>query len=152
MRFPRTRWVFFVLLGMVMTLPAIAGDSMFGKVTAVKRADLVRLEDQFGGYDIQLVGIVVPREGRLADEATRFVSKLVLDKNARMRLERQLRDGVVVARLFTADPEIGIRDVGAELVRAGLARKQDNFDYKYGELAAAEREARAAKRGLWGAQ
>ena len=152
MRFPRTTGVLSVLLGMVMALPAIAGDSMFGKVTAVKRADLVRLEDQFGGYDVQLVGIVVPREGRLADEATRFVIKLVLDKNARMRLERQLRDGVVVARLFTADPEIGIRDVGAELVRAGFARKQDNFDYKYGELAAAEREARAAKRGLWGAQ
>jgi endonuclease YncB( thermonuclease family) len=55
----------------------------------------------------------------------------------------------MLARLFTAEPAIGIGDVGLELVRAGLARRQPNYDYKYGELAAAEKEARTAKRGLW---
>jgi endonuclease YncB( thermonuclease family) len=142
----------FLLLVAGALSPLLAGDSMYGRVTEVRRANLVRLEDKFGGYDIRLVGIVIPQEGRIADRAAQFVKTLVLDKNARMRLERRGRDGVMIARLFTADPETGIKDVGAELVRAGFARKQEGYDYKYGELAAAERQARAEKRGLWGGQ
>jgi endonuclease YncB( thermonuclease family) len=57
----------------------------------------------------------------------------------------------MMARLFTDDPEIGIKEVGVELVRAGLARRQKGFDLKYGELAAAEKEAQGARRGLWAA-
>ena len=46
------------------------------------------------------------------------------------------------ARLLTADSVVGLnRDVGLELVRAGLARRRQDYDYKYGELSAAENEA-----------
>ena len=36
-----------------------------------------------------------------------------------------------------------------ELLRAGMARREEGYDYKYGELSAAEKEAQTAKRGLW---
>jgi endonuclease YncB( thermonuclease family) len=133
----------------VSVLPLFAGDSFYGKVTEVKSANLVRLESGQGGYDILIVGIDVPKEGPLAKAATQFVAKLVLGKNARMRLVGRNKNGEMVSRLFTDDPEIGIKDVGLELVRSGLAQRQKSYDYKYHELSQAENEAQKARRGLW---
>jgi endonuclease YncB( thermonuclease family) len=130
-------------------LPAHAGDSLYGKVTEVKRADLVTLDYGTGQYDLTLVGIDVPRDGPIAAQAIQFVSQLVLDKNARMRFQGRSEGGEMQVRLFTDDPSIGIKDVSVELVRAGLARRKQGFDFPYGELAKAEKEARAARRGLW---
>jgi endonuclease YncB( thermonuclease family) len=133
--------------------PAFGGDSLWGKVTQVKSANLVVLDYGNGEpdrtYDIRLVGIDAPREGAFARQAREFVSRLVLGKNARMRLVGKAKNGEMVARLTTDDPVVGIKDVGVELVRAGLARKAKGYDYKYDELAAAEIEAQSAKRGLW---
>ena len=98
---------------------------------------------------LQLIGIDIPDDAALADQGTDFVSSLVLGNNARMRLEGRTDSGEMLVRLFTDDPIDGIQDVAVELVRAGLARRQDEFDFKYGELAAAEDEARSANRGLW---
>jgi len=134
-------------------LPAFAGDSLYGKVPEVRSADVVILDYGKGQYVIRIIGIDVPKEGPIASEARQFVAKLVLEKNARMRLGSRTENGEMVCRLFTDDPVIGIKDVGLELVRAGLARRQPGedyqFGYKYGEFSAAEREAREAKRGLW---
>jgi endonuclease YncB( thermonuclease family) len=70
-----------------------------------------------------------------------------------MRLGSRSENGEMVARLLTDDPVNGIKDVGLELVRAGLARRQQGedaqFDYKYGDLSAAEREAQKARLGIW---
>jgi endonuclease YncB( thermonuclease family) len=153
----RNRRAIGVFLGLLIfgagLFPAFAGDSLYGKVTAVKSANVATLDYGTGKYDIRLIGIDVPKEGPLAREATQFVSKMVLEKNARMRFEGRTPNGEMLARLFTDDPVIGIKDVGLELVRAGLARRQEGkderFGYKYGELAAAEREAQKARRGLW---
>ncbi len=131
-------------------VPVSAGDSLYGKVTLVRSADLVSFDYGDGQYELRLIGIDVPREGPLATKATEFVSNLVLDKNARMRFEGRTESGEMMVRLFTDDPEIGIKEeVGVELVRSGLARRQKDFDFKYGELAAAEKEAQGARRGLW---
>lgn len=129
--------------------PASAGDSLYGKVTEVKSGNRVMLDYGAGTYDIRLVGIDVPLEGPIAKESVQFVSKLVLGKNARMRFEGRTPKGEMLARLFTDDPVIGIKEVAVELVRAGLAQRQKDFDFKYGELSKAETEARANRRGLW---
>jgi endonuclease YncB( thermonuclease family) len=97
------------------------------------------------------VGVDVPETGPFAERAKAFVSTMVLGKNARMRFERRNRQGEYESRLFTDDPDLGIRDVAVELLRAGLARRTRNYDYKYGELSAAEAEAQKARRGLWDA-
>lgn len=129
--------------------PAFAGDSFYGKVTEVKSGGLLILDSGDGQMELQLVGIDVPQEGPVAAQARAFVSNLVLGKNARMRADHRLPDGPMLARLFTDDPVTGIREVAVEMVRAGLARRQADYDFKYGELAAAEKDARAAQRGLW---
>lgn len=128
---------------------ASAGDSLYGKVTEVKSADVVTFDYGAGRYDLRLAGIDVPKEGPIATKAKQFVSDLVLGKNARMRFEGRRPNGEMMARLFTDDPAIGIKEVAVELVKAGLARRQKDYDFKYGELAAAEREAQSGRRGLW---
>jgi len=146
----RGRWAIVLSLAIlgVATTASFAGDSFWGKVTEVKDAGLVTLDNGKARYEVRLVGVEVPREGRIAGEAKDFVSRLVLGKNARVRLESKAK-GRMTGQLITDDPEIGLKDVGLELVRSGLARKSRGYDYKYGELAQAEREAREAKRGLW---
>jgi len=129
--------------------PLFPGDSLYGKVTEVKSADLVVFDYGVGRYDVRLAGIDVPKEGSIANEAKQFVTKMVLGKKARIRFEGRNKNGEMVSRLLTDDPEIGIKDIGLELVRAGLARRQRAYDYKYGELSKAESEAQKGRRGIW---
>jgi len=134
--------------------PVVAGDSVYGKITEVKSADVVLLDN--GGpkpFVIHIIGIDVPRQGPIASDAKQFVTVLVLNKNARARIGSRSENGDLVARLLADDAVMGTRDVGLELVRAGLARRRQGedvqFGYKYGELGTAERDARSARRGLW---
>jgi endonuclease YncB( thermonuclease family) len=153
----RNKYLIRALVGCVVMLiglvSAFAGDSIYGKVTEVKSADVVILDYGTGQYVIRIVGIDVPKEGAVAIQAKEFVAKLLLGKNARMRLDHRAENGEMVSQLLTADSEIGFKDVGVELVKEGLAQRQQGrdlqFGYKYGELNTAEREAREAKRGLW---
>lgn len=146
------KWSIASLLGLLILgaglVPAFAGDSLYGKVTAVKGGGVVTLDYGEGTYDIRIVGINMPAKEPFATQARDLLAGLVLGKNVRIRLE-QAEKGLLVSRLFTDDPVLGIKDVGVELVKAGLAQRQLNFDYKYGELAAAEAKAHAEKRGLW---
>lgn len=138
-----------LLFLMVGLCSVFAADSLYGRVTAVRSANLVVLNYGKGEYVVRIVGIDPPQDAARAREARQFVSNLVLKKMARMRLEGKAPNGEMVARLFTDEPKNNIKDVGLELLRSGLARRQTTFDYKYGELAAAEREARDARRGIW---
>jgi endonuclease YncB( thermonuclease family) len=149
----RKKWVAVVFLTLLLCdaglSPAFAGDTFEGRVTAVKSAEVVVVDYGQGQYDVRLIGVVAPREGALAEEAKRFVSNFVLGKDVRVRFEYRSKSGEMLSRLFTGDPG---KDVGVELLRAGLARRQARYDYKYGELSAAENEARRARRGLWATQ
>jgi endonuclease YncB( thermonuclease family) len=148
--------VFRLILGLVIAWAGVflanAGDSLYGKVTEVKAADRVVLDYGSGQYELRIVGIEMPRDEQAAAKATQFVSDLLLGKNARMRFQGRTESGEMRVRLFTDDPELGIKEVSVELVRAGLVRRIKGFDFSYGELAAAEKEAREAKRGLWAAE
>lgn len=128
--------------------PAFGADVFYGKATAVRSAVIIVVDHGNGQYEVRLAGIDAPREGPLAAKAKEFVSNLVLGKDVRARFEYRNKSGEMVSRLFTGVPGV---DVGVELLKAGLARRQKNYDYKYGELSAAEREAKEAKRGLWAA-
>jgi endonuclease YncB( thermonuclease family) len=151
--FMRTRITTVLLLGLSAALlgatGGMMGDSTYGRVTAVKSANTVVFAHAAGEYNLRIAGIDVPRHTRAASAAADFVRSLVLGKDARIRLERRLPNGQLLVRLFTADSSTGIRDVAVELVRAGFVQHQANYDYKYGELSAAENEARKARRGLW---
>jgi endonuclease YncB( thermonuclease family) len=153
----RTKCIVLALSGCVVLLagllPTFAGDSLYGKVTEVRTADIVVLDYGTGQYVIRIIGIDVPAEGATSNQAKEFVAKLVLGKNARMRLGSRLENGEMLCQLYSDDPQLGIKDVGLELLRSGLAQRQKGedtqFGYKYGELSTAERQAREAKRGMW---
>lgn len=136
--------------------PALAADSIYGRVTAVRSPDVVVFNygtgQGAGQYVLRIIGIDPPTDRARVADSTRFLSNLVLNKNVRMRLERKAPNGDLYARLFTDDPVNGIKDVGLEMIRAGLARRQPTYDGKYGEMAAAENEARSARRGIWSQQ
>jgi endonuclease YncB( thermonuclease family) len=129
--------------------PAFAGDSIYGTITEVRSAETVTFDYGDGKYQVRIIGVDAPRNATLAKRARDFVSSLVLGKKVRIRFDHRAPNGVMVSRVFTDDPVLGIREVGVELVRAGLAQRQRNYDYKYGELSAAENEARSSRRGLW---
>jgi endonuclease YncB( thermonuclease family) len=141
-----------LVLGLlVQFLPAArAGDSLYGKVTAVKRADLITFDYGAGRYDIRLAGIEIPTDRISIQDATRFVAEMLLDKPARLRFDGRTAAGEMIGRIYTDDPEIGIKDVGMEMVRVGMALPSRGYTgYKYGELAQAMEEARAKKLGMW---
>jgi endonuclease YncB( thermonuclease family) len=133
---------------------ALAGDSLYGKVTEVKSADTVLFDYGRGTYVVHLMGVTAPAEGTMSRESRDFVAKMVQGRNARVRLGSFYK-GEMYARLLADDPKTGVRDVGLELVRAGLAQRQQGqdyqFEYKYNELSIALREAQRAQRGLWAA-
>ena len=129
--------------------PAVAGDSVYGKIVEVRSADVVVLDYGAGRYVVRIAGIVPQREGAPADRAKRFVSDSYLGKNARLRIEDINESGEITGQLSTDDPDIGIKDIGIELLTEGLAQRQPDFDYKYNELSAAEDDAKKFERGLW---
>jgi endonuclease YncB( thermonuclease family) len=149
------RWAGRIWFGCVVLLasllPAFAGDSIFGKITEVRSGEVAVLDYGQGQYTIHIIGIDAAVTPALTEEARQFVSKLVLDKNVQLRFGGRAPNGEMFGQLLTVgDP---IKDVGLELVKAGLARRKPGdehlYGYKYGELSAAEREAQRAKRGLW---
>jgi len=134
-------------------VPSRAGDSIYGKIIAVRSATDLTLDYGAGTYPVRLIGIeVAPLDGAsraLQADARALVAHLTMNRHARLRFYGRTADGVMLGRLQTDDPEIRLKDVGLELIRAGLAARAANFDYPYGELSRVEAEARAARRGLW---
>ena len=128
---------------------ARAGDSIYGTVISVKSASEVTLDYGSGRYAIRIVGVDASRNAATSKVAQLFVTKLVLGKKARLRFFGRGPNGEMMGRLMTDDSVIGIKDVGLELVRAGMAQRINAFDYTYGELSRAEKEAQGAHRGLW---
>jgi endonuclease YncB( thermonuclease family) len=138
-----------LLIFWIVPLSVCAGKSIYGKVTEVKSANLLTLDYGTGQYSIRVAGIDAPKEGPFATEAKQFVANLVLGKNVRLRFLGRTPNGEMLGRLDTDDPVIGINEVAVELLKAGLARRQNGYDVKDGELSKAESEAREAKRGIW---
>jgi endonuclease YncB( thermonuclease family) len=132
---------------------ALAGDSLYGTVVAVKTANAIVLDYGKGQYTVRLVGVQAPATRATATQARQRLADLVLRKRVQIRIDYWDREGAIVGRVLTiAAPNRPIKDVGRELIKGGLVQKQKGVDYKYGELAAAEREARSAKRGMWRGQ
>ena len=137
-------------------LPVFAGDSVYGTVIAVRSAEVVTFDYGAGRYEVRIAGIDLSALSAAdAKQAEQIVTRLVLRKNARIRLPRRAKTGTLVAQLLTDDPVDGIKDVAIELLYLGLAKSQpgsdSRFGYKYGELKAAEARAKTAQppRGVW---
>lgn len=132
---------------------AFAGDSVVGKIIAVKSAEVVTLDYGAGTYDIRIAGIELPNDRAMRSRAREALSSIVLGKTVRLRFYGRAPDGTMYGRILiggigSAKAAEAVRDVGVELVRAGMVRGF-NDGYKYGEMSRAETEARTSNRGVW---
>jgi endonuclease YncB( thermonuclease family) len=129
---------------------AMAAKVFSGKVTEVRSAAVIVVDYGPGRYVVRLAGITPREEGTFAAEAKKFVTEAVLGKVVRARFQGRDAKDEMVSQIYVGEPG---KDVGLELIRAGLAQRQEGpdpqFGYKYDELSKAENEAREAKRGLW---
>ncbi len=163
-REPRGLALWLVCLALVVWRLFAAGDRQpapealeegVHQVRRVVDGDTLLLES---GARVRLQGIDTP-ESVLEDhpveawgpEASAFTKEFIAGANQQVRLtfslERKDRHDRFLA--FAWDGDVMLNE---ELVRAGLAHAR--LDYRYSQpmkrrLAAAEKEARAAKRGIW---
>ncbi len=125
-------------------------------VTEIIDGDTVVLED---GREVRLVGIQAPklalgranfREWPLAEESKAALEALVRGKTVELYFggRRQDRHGRTLAHLYGA----GESWAQGEMLRLGLARVYSFADNRalVADMLAIEREARAARRGIWG--
>lgn len=145
-------YIFAVVLFIHAIPDAHAGDSLVGKVTAVKSFNLITLDYGSGSYEVRVVGIEAERDVVVTRQATKMLSDMILGKQVRLRFDGRAKNGEMLGRIWLGgeQPEQPVLDVGVELVRNGLVRSQKGYgEYKYGEMTRAEGEAKRLKRGLW---
>lgn len=133
-----------LLTVMAATTAADAAD-LAGRVVAVHDGDTITIrttDDQT--VKIRLAGIDAPESRQpYGTNAKQALSGLVFGKAVIVGDRGQDRYGRTLG-----DVVINGRPVGLELVRAGMAWQYRQYDQSP-ELAAAEAQARAARRGLW---
>ncbi|MGE3889658.1 MAG: thermonuclease family protein [Vicinamibacterales bacterium] len=127
------------------------------------RADLRRVRQVIDGDTltvsgigaVRLIGVDAPekrggyREAEpYGDQATAYLKKLAEGQLVRLEYDGERRDRYsrTLAYVFLESGTL----VNEEMIRAGWAEHYRNFDYRRkGNFQRAEREARAARRGMW---
>lgn len=145
-----SRGLVVVALLSALAVPTLAGDTLYGTIVEVKAGNLAVLDYGQGKYTVKLIGINLAKDKTLAQKAKDVTTAMLLNKRVQMRFGYRDSAGQMVSRLLTVytDTQKG-EDLGEKLVSAGLAKKQADYDYPCGCLGKAEKEAQAAKRGVW---
>jgi micrococcal nuclease len=130
----------FLLLALLLALPA----PFDGRVIAVHDGDTISVLRQGRSVRLRLHGIDAPELGQAFGRAAKqMTSSLVFKRDVRVVPVDIDEYGRLVARVF-----VGATNLNLELVRRGLAWHYTRYSHD-AALARAEREARAARRGLW---
>lgn len=138
-----------ILVAVLVFLPAVSGaqaDPLGGTVRRVYDGDSILLAD---GRKVRYLGINAPERGQPYSAKSRASNEqLVKGNRVRLELDRQERDryGRTLAYVWKDGTMVNER-----LVREGLAYVwviPPNLKY-YDRLLAAQRDARAAGRGIW---
>ena len=147
MRMSGNRMIFALAAGIALGgLPrdAQADATFVGKVVAVQDGDTISVMRDGREERVRVYGIDAPEGGQdFGSRAKQFLSGLVFGKVVEVTVRDLDSYGRTVGRV-TVDGT----DAGLEMVRAGLAWHYVRYSNDP-RLADAEREARAARRGLW---
>lgn len=126
--------------------PAAGGQrpaAFTAKVTRVLDGDTIEVFRN-GTQRVRIEGVDCPESGQPFSQVARnFTRQLLFDRTVNVRPVTMDRYGRIVARVL-----VDGQDASLELVRAGLAWHYTTYSSDV-VLAAAEREARSAHRGLW---
>lgn len=124
---------------------AIAAEPLTGKVVSVTDGDTVRVLDAANvQHKVRLDGIDAPERGQPFGTVARDrLAALVMGKAVTVHAHGQDKYGRTLGRI-----EVDGQDVNHRMVADGMAWHYSRFNND-ARLAAAERQARAAKRGLW---
>jgi len=120
-----------------------------GRVAKVSDGDTIRVRvaGRRREVRVRLQGIDTPeRRQPFGREATELARSLVQDKIVEVRSKKRDRYGRTIGQVF-----VDGRSLGEAMLAAGLAWHYRRY-YKSQRYAELERQARAAKRGLWAQQ
>jgi endonuclease YncB( thermonuclease family) len=121
------------------------GATIEGKVVRVADGDtLTVLDDAHTQHKIRLWGIDAPESGQaFGNRAKQALGEKVFGKMVRVQVVDHDRYGRTVGKVVLGD-----RQINLEMVQDGYAWDYRQFDRRH-EYAAAERDAREHRRGLW---
>lgn len=114
------------------------------RVVRVASGDSLTVEYEHVARDLQFEAVLLPEDPKLRAAAADLVRQHVLGKRVRVHVTGYLQEGKVPVGWVA----LGKDDIRCDLLRAGLAV----YCPRYAEgprLEAAERDAKAEKRGLW---
>lgn len=143
-------WVLLFSLGLL-THQAAHSDTLYGSVVALSDGDTITVLDAGKTqHKIRLAGIDAPEKKQpFGDRSRQSLASLVFGKNVRVEYSKTDRYGRIVGKVLVNDV-----DASLEQVKRGLAwhykayeREQSPVDRVH--YAAAEADARRARRGLW---
>lgn len=126
---------------------AVATQEHFSaRVVRVIDGDTLVIGHEFRGTSrFRILGIDCPESGeRLAKEATNLTAKMVEGKQIEFAGHGHDRYGRLVVEVWVDGESLALA-----LLSAGLARYWREYAPGYMDYEAAEREARAARRGIW---
>ena len=134
----------FLLLLLLLSLHSLAAE-IAGKVVGVTDGDTITVLDTTNTqYRIRLDRIDAPeRRQAFGAKSKQFLSSLIFEKNVRIIYEKKDRYGRILGIVFLGENEINLT-----MIQHGMAWHYSHYDNTE-RYAAAEREARQKKIGLW---
>jgi endonuclease YncB( thermonuclease family) len=138
------------LMGLLMAGAAVAETVVLhGEVVGVHDGDTLTLLVEQEEIKIRLDGIDAPESGQaFGTQAKNALSETVFAKAVRVTVTDTDRYGRSIGVVEVADDRGRARNVNLAMVRAGFAWHYVEYSDDE-DLAAAERQAREAERGLW---
>ena len=151
-----------VAAGWVASSVATGGAAVAGEVAFVPDGDTVYVVLDGHEQSVRVIGIDTPEVAHngaaaacFGDAAGRFTRTSLLHHRVSLvpGVERHDRYGRLLAGVVAVDGPLAGRDLAAELASRGLARPLPipPNDANAARVASLVRDARAARRGLWGA-
>ena len=135
-----------VLLFLIAAAVGVSCAEIVGRVVGVSDGDTITVLDDLdkGQFRVRLSGIDAPEKGQaFGQKAKQYLSGLIFGKSVSVRFTSIDRYGRIVGRIY-----LDRADIGLAMLSAGFAWHYVHFD-KSPEYAAAEKQARAGRLGLW---
>ena len=137
-----------IILVLFLIAAAVGGfcAEIVGRCVGVSDGDTITILDDLdkGRFRVRLGGIDAPEKSQqYGQKAKQHLSLLIFGKTVSVRFTAVDRYGRIVGRVYLKSSDIGL-----SMLAAGYAWHYVHFD-KSPEYAAAEKQARAARVGLW---